>query len=202
MRKAFIVLAVLLIGSAPSALAQVTGTPSFNAPYRAFSRHEFGGTVSFPSGRNVGLEGQYRFGYQRFDLGLRGGLVDPGGVADAIIVVGAEGRGRLIEHTENFPLDGALIVGLGGNFTSGNSTAIILGGLSLGRRIDPANSQVSIIPYGEPALFITSGGGGGTDLQFALGLGADFRLSSVFDARVSVAFGDVEGIAFSAVWVR
>jgi hypothetical protein len=196
-------LTVAIVGGAWSSLAaQVTGTPSFNAPYRAFSRHEFGGTISFPSGQNLGLEGQYRFGYQRFDVGLRGGFVDPGGAADAIIVVGAEGRSRLIEHTESFPLDGALIVGLGGNFTSGSSQAIILGGLSLGRRIDPANSQVSIIPYAEPALFITSGGGAGTDLSFALGVGADFRLSSVFDARVSVAFGDVEGIAFSAVWVR
>ena len=202
MQRGFAVTLVLLAGTVSALPGQGTMTPSFNAPYRAFSKHEFGGTVSFPGGQNLGIEGQYRFGYQRFDLGLRGGLVDPGGAADAYVVLGAEGRGRLIQHTESFPLDGALIVGLAGQFPSGGSRAVITGGLSLGRRVDPANSQVSIIPYAEPALFITSGGGAGTDLGFALGLGADFRLSSVFDARVSVAFGDVEGIAFSAVWIR
>jgi hypothetical protein len=195
------VAAILLAGAGSALQAQVTGTPSFNAPYRAFERHEFGGTILFPANADIGLEGQYRFGYQRFDLGLRGGFVDPG-VGDAIVVVGAEGRTRLIQHTEDFPLDGALIVGLGGQFRSGTNLALITGGLSLGRRIDPANSQVSIIPYAEPAAYIRSGGGAGTDLLFAFGLGADFRLSRVFDARVSVAFGDVEGIAFSAVWVR
>jgi len=200
--KRNVVLALLLLASGGSvAVGQTTGTPSFNAPYRAFDRHEFGGTISFPSGADFALEGQYRFGYQRFDLGFRGGIVEFG-VGDPTVVIGAEGRTRLIQHTEDFPLDGALIVGLGGNFRSGNNLALISGGLSLGRRIDPRDSEVSIIPYVEPALFIRSGGGAGSDMLFAMGLGADFRLSRVFDARVSVAFGDIEGISFSAVWVR
>ena len=101
----------------------------------------------------------------------------------------------------NFPLDGALIVGLGGQFVSGSSLGLISGGLSLGRRVDPKDTQVSIVPYAEPTFYISSGAGN-TDTHFALGLGADFRLSKVFDARVSVGLGDVEGIAFSAVWVH
>lgn len=199
MRQNIVVLALLLGAAAPLA-GQVTGTPSFNAPYRAFSRHEFGGTVSFPGGNGVAVEGQYRFGYQKFDVGLRGGIYDPGGLASTIALIGAEGRGRVFTHTESFPLDGAVVLGVGGNF-NGASQGIILGGLSLGRRIDPRESQISLVLYGEPALFIVSGGGN-TDLQFALGIGADVRLSRVFDARVSIGFGDVEGIAFSAVWVH
>jgi hypothetical protein len=182
--------------------AQTTGTPSFNAPYRAFTRHEFGGTLSFPNGYNIGVEGQYRFGYQNFDVGFRGGFLDPDfpGI-DNVFVLGAEGRSRMITHTENFPFDGALIVGLAGQFGSGNSLGIVSGGLSLGRRVDPRDTDVSIVPYVEPTIFITSGNGA-TDAHFAFGLGADFRLSRVFDARVSVGLGDVEGIAFSAVWVH
>lgn len=196
----------LMAGCAAPLAGQAAGTPSFNAPYRAFTKHEFGATVSFPSGAaDVGLEGQYRFGYQQFDLGWRGGIVSYSasgvGGSRTVVVIGAEGRSRLIEHTEDFPLDGAVIVGLGGNFGSGNSSALIVGGLSLGRRIDPADTQVSIIPYAEPTLFIRSGNSS-TDLSFAFGLGADFRLSRVFDARVSVGLGDLEGVSFSAVWVH
>lgn len=194
-----------------TAAAQTTLTPSFNAPYRAFNRHEFGGTLSFPSGADFAIEGQYRFGYQRFDLGFRGGIVELGGGAPSDIRLGAEGRTRVVEHTENFPFDGALVVGLAGRFlgsttvgpvtVDGTSQAIISGGLSLGRRVDVRDSDVSIVPYAEPALLIVAGSGD-SDVGFALGLGADFRLSRVFDARVSVGLGDIEGVAFSAVWVH
>jgi hypothetical protein len=200
MKRNIMLVASLITGFAAPLAGQATGTPSFNAPYRAFSRSEFGGTVSFPRGANFGLEGQYRFGYQNFDVGLRGGLVDYGG-GFTQGVIGAEARGRVLTHTEEFPLDGAVIVGLGGRFSSGASSALITGGLSLGRRIDPKDSQVSIVPYGEPVLFISSGGGG-SSLNFAMGFGADLRLSRVFDLRVSVGLGDIQGAAFSAVWVH
>ena len=206
MKHGFLVAALALPVLAVAGAAQTTGTPSFNAPYRAFTKSEFGGTLSFLSGttiapKRVGVEGQYRFGYQKFDLGVRGGLLIPDGGGNSAFSLGAEGRGRMITHTENFPLDGALVVGVGGNFVSGGSTALISGGLSLGRRIDPQDTQVSIIPYAEPTMFITSGNGT-TDLNFAFGVGADFRLSRVFDVRASIGFGDIEGIAFSAVWVH
>jgi len=45
-------------------------------------------------------------------------------------------------------------------------------------------------------------GNGTTDLHFTLGLGADFRLSPRFDARISAGLGDVEGVSLSAVWVH
>jgi hypothetical protein len=199
MRRDSVLLVTLLAGLAGPLLGQATGTPSFNAPYRAFNRSEFGGTVSFPSGANFGLEGQYRFGYQQLDVGARGGLVDYGGGFTRAIV-GVEARTRVVTHTQQFPLDGAVIVGLGGSFGSGTSNGLISGGLSLGRRVDPKDTQVSIVLYGEPTLYIRTSGAGNPD--FALGLGADLRLSKVFDLRVSVGLGDIEGAAFSAVWVH
>jgi len=200
MRRETALWTTLLVGMAAPLVGQATGTPSFNAPYRAFSKSEFGGTISFPTGGpDYGLEGQYRFGYQRFDVGARGGIISGGGVTRGVI--GGEARTRVVTHTEQFPLDGAVVVGLGGNFGQGLTQALIVGGLSLGRRVDPKDTQVSIVPYGEPTLFIVSGGGQ-TNLNFALGLGADVRLSKVFDLRVSVGLGDIEGAAFSAVWVH
>ena len=194
----------LMLGTATTAWGQATGTPSFNAPYRAFVRHEVGGTISFPEGGGTALEGQYRFGYRAFDIGLRGGIFFPSGAADDRFLVGAEGRGRVLTHTEQFPLDGALVVGAGFNFNGGTVFAAPVG-LSLGRRLTIEDSQISIVPYVQPTGFLTNSpgiGGRDTDFLFAVGLGADFRLSQVFDARISVGLGDVEGVSISAVWVR
>ncbi|HSD31701.1 MAG TPA: hypothetical protein VLB49_07310, partial [Gemmatimonadales bacterium] len=76
---------------------------------------------------------------------------------------------------------------------------IIPVGLSLGRRLD-TESNLSIVPYLQPTMFITVDGG--SDVLFALGLGADFRLSRAFDLRVSAGLGDVEGVSLGAVWVH
>ncbi len=39
-------------------------------------------------------------------------------------------------------------------------------------------------------------------MNFTLGIGADFRLSRVFDARVSAGLGDLKGVSIGAVWVH
>jgi hypothetical protein len=186
-----------------AAVAQATGTPSFNAPYRAFSQSEVGGVVSFPNGGGTALEGMYRFAFQQFDVGIRGGAFFPGNGFSNVFLVGAEGRERVISHTEQFPLDGAVVAGIGGRFVSGASALIIPFGLSLGRRLDVEGSQVSIVPYVQPTGFLISGSGS-TNVKFDLGLGGDFRLSKVFDARVSIGVGDavVEGFSVAAVWVH
>lgn len=201
MRRSAAFSLLLSVGLTGSAVAQVTGLPTFDAPYRAFTRHEFGGTLSFPNGGGTGLEGQYRFGYQTFDVGLRGGLFLPGGGLDNVFLIGVSARDRVVTHSQDFPLDGAVVLGLGGNFVSGANVVYIPAGLSLGRRIDIKDSPVSVVPYAEPTVFLASGAGT-TEFHFALGFGGDFRLSKAFDARVSVGLGDIEGVSFSAVWVR
>jgi hypothetical protein len=194
-------LLVLSSAVASFAAAQATGVPSYNAPYRAFRSSEFGAVISFPDGGGTAFEGAYRMSSGKFDLGFRGGIFDPGGAGDAILLLGAEARQRVVTHTEDFPLDGALILGIGGQFVSGSSALILPVGLSLGRRIDPKDSKISIVPYVQPTGFLVAGNGD-SDFLFALGLGADFRLSPKFDARISAGLGDLEGVSISAVWVH
>jgi hypothetical protein len=194
-------LLVLGNGVVSHAAAQATGVPGYNAPYRAFRSSEFGAVFSFPEGGGTAFEGAYRMSSGRFDLGFRGGIFTPGGNANSRLLLGAEARQRVVSHTEDFPLDGALILGVGGQFASGSSVLIAPIGLSLGRRIDPRESKISIVPYVQPTGFIVAGSGS-SDFLFALGLGADFRLSPRFDARISAGLGDLEGVSLSAVWVH
>jgi hypothetical protein len=191
---------VLAGGSAATLAAQATGVPSYNAPYRAFTRSEFGVVLSFPDGGGTAFEGAYRMASGKFDLGFRGGIFSPDG-GDSQLLLGAEARQRVVTHTQDFPLDGALILGIGGRFSSGNSDVIVPIGLSLGRRVDPKDSKISIVPYVQPTGFFVAGNGE-SDFLFALGLGADFRLSPKFDARISAGLGDLEGVSIGAVWVH
>lgn len=206
--RAVIATILILPTAAAAAVAQVTGTPSFNAPYRAFANHEFGGTLSFTSGPGpdgLGLEGEYKFGTGTWDIGIRGGFFDPDGPLDTRVLLGTTLRNRVITHNENFPLDGALVLGVGAQLVSNNSVLLIPGGLSLGRRLNVEDSDVSIVPFVQPTVFLTfadRAGGFDSELNFALGIGGDFRLSRSFDARISIGLGDVEGVALSAVWIR
>lgn len=182
-------------------VAQTTG-PTFNAPYRAFERHEFGATMAFPDGGGTQLEGEYRFGHGTYDIGLRGGAFFPGGGASSQVTLGVIARNRVLTHSESFPLDGAIVFG-GGVHANGGTFWNFPVGLSLGRRLDVEGSQVSIVPYAEPAGFLTHDAVNGTDLQIGVGFGADFRLSALFDARVSIGVGDgPKGVSVSAVWVH
>lgn len=190
---------ILFAGVTGTLDAQATGTTTFNAPYRAFSRSEIGLLLSFPNGGGTAFEGAYRMASGQFDIGFKGGLLDPGGAGNTVLLLGVEARQRVLTHSVDFPLDGALLLGVGGNFVSGDSRLIIPVGLSLGRRLDTQTS-LSIVPYVQPTMFITVDGG--SDVLFALGLGADFRLSRVFDVRVSAGLGDVEGVSLGAVWVH
>jgi hypothetical protein len=189
----------LLLGGTSPLEAQATGTPTFNAPYRAFTNSEIGVLVSFPNGGGTAFEGAYRLASGRFDIGFKGGLFDPSGPGNATLLLGAEFRERVLTHSVEFPLDGALILGVGANVVSHDSRLIIPVGLSLGRRLD-TESGVSIVPYVQPTMFVAVAGG--SDVLFSLGLGADLRLSHFFDARLSAGLGDVEGVSLGAVWVH
>lgn len=191
--------AVLVLLATSPVFGQETGTPVFWAPYRAFDRHELGGTIAFPD-PGTAFEGFYGFGSGSLDIGLRGGFYSPGNGADTQILVGVHGRHRVITHSDEFPIDGAAVLGVGAQLVSGNSSLLIPGGLSLGRRFELEDSDVSITPYVQPTMFLAFNGG--TEVLFAFGLGGDFRLSRVLDARISVGLGDVNGVALGAVWVH
>jgi hypothetical protein len=198
-RLAVVGLGLALAGS--NAAAQATFTASYNAPYRAFEKYEFGGTVSFNRNDVTGVEGQFRFGYKAFDIGARGGMAFSSG--DDQVIIGIEGRGRVLTHSEQLPLDGAIVAGFGMLFDGGTNGHVPIG-LSLGRRVNLEDSEISIVPYAQPTFSMVFGD---SDFHtgFSFGLGADVRLSKFFDARVSGGFGTdwaPEGIAISAVWIR
>jgi len=200
MRRMIAIGLVLAVAGVGQATAQATGTTTFNAPYRAFTRSEFGALLSFPNGGGTAFEGVYRMASGKFDIGFKGGIFNPSGPGKSVALLGVEARERVIAKTPDFPLDGALVFGVGANLVSGSSVLIIPVGLSLGGRINPQGSQVSFVPYVQPTAFFLADGG--SDLQFALGLGFDLRLSRSFDARISAGLGDVEGVSIGAVWVH
>ena len=185
-----------VVAGVVSTNAQSTFMPSYSAPHRAFQSMEFGAALSFPSGGFTGFEGLYRFGYQQFDIGFRGGIAT--GNSTTEVLLGAEWRARALRHSEGFPLDGAVVVGFGTlGFDFWNPNA----GLSVGRTIAIGDADITLTPYVEPVVMY-SFGSGLSDLGFSLGLGLDARLSRQFDARVSVGIGDIEGFSIAAVWVR
>ena len=180
--------------------AQATGMPSFNSPYPAFQRSEFGVETSFPNQAGTAFEAVYRYSAGRLDIGLRGGMWDPGVCCRTEMLIGAEARERVITHTTAFPLDGALVLGAGGAIVSGASVVFIPVGVSFGRKIEPSTTTVTIVPYVQPTATVV--GDHGTTVDFTLGFGADFRLSRAFDARVSFGLGDLNGISIGATWIH
>jgi len=201
---AVLVAAAAVMGVVPPVRAQATGMPSYNAPYRAFQHSELGAVFSFPDGGGTGFEGAYRYASGSLDIGLRGGIFDPPGSGKAVLLAGVEARERVITHTVDFPLDGALVFGAGAGLVSGGSTFFVPVGLSLGRRVDPQGATISIVPYVQPTVGFVAGTGSHSALEFGFGVGADFRLSRVLDARVSGGLGDhpFTGVSIGAVWVH
>jgi hypothetical protein len=187
--------------AAGGAAAQETGTPVFKAPYRAFTTHEFGGSLSFPSGASdFALEGFYSYGHGAYDLGIRGGFENiPDG--DNRVLLGGDFRTRVLNASDRFPVDGALTLGLGINAGSGPDVVFIPVGLSLGRRFLLEGSKTSFVPYVEPVV-VPALSSGNSDLDFALGLGVDIRFSNTLDFRVSGGVGDIEGVSLGLAFVR
>jgi hypothetical protein len=204
MRNASLVLAASLVTApfaAPSVLgAQSTGTPVYQAPYRAFTQSEFGLSLSDP-GRGFALEGAYRSAFNRkLDLSFRGGLADGGRGGNTQLLLGTDLRGRVLDHNESFPLDGSFTLGLGLASGDGFTTGFLPIGFSMGRRVLIEGSSASFVPYVHPVLTPRFGDGDGTD--FSIGFGIDAKVNSRLDIRFSAGIGDRDGIAFTVAWVR
>jgi hypothetical protein len=193
MRRNLLSAALLVAVAAPLA-AQSTGTPVFHEPYRVFDRYEFGANVS--DAGNITVEGFYGFSHTlaKWDFALRGGVQDNGKGNKAALLLGVDARYRVIDQTEDFPLDGALITGAGTRLVSGGSRLYVPIGLSLGRRIDFTNSTVSLVPYAEPVI-VPNFGTGKSDVAVALGLGADLRINRRFELRAGVGIGDIDNFS-------
>lgn len=186
---------LLLVVVSPLA-AQSTGTPVFHAPYRAFERYEIGANVS--DAGNIAVEGFYGFSHAgaKWDFALRGGVQDNGDCdgCKSALLIGLDARYRVIDQSDDFPLDGALITGVGAHLVDGGSRLFIPIGLSLGRRVDFEGSRVSLVPYAEPVVLPTFGDGD-SDVLVALGLGADLRINRRFELRLGIGIGDIENFS-------
>lgn len=190
----------VLLVAAPLA-AQSTGTPVFHAPYRIFERYELGGNISDQG--NISIEGFYGMSQAggRWDLSLRGGVQDNGPGGRTALLAGVDGRVRVFDQSEDFPLDGAIILGVGTRLVRDASRLLIPIGLSIGRRLRFENSSVTLVPYAEPVIAPTFGNGG-SEVLVALGLGGDLRLSRRFEVRVGVGIGDIDNFSVGVAYAR
>jgi hypothetical protein len=192
----------LLAGVAGRSAAQETGTPIFKAPYRAFTNHEFGVSLSDPGeGVSLALEGFYRYGRAANDFSIRGGFADLSGSGGTRLLLGGDFRTQVVSYSESFPLDGSLTLGLGANVGDGPDTYYIPIGVSLGRRFDLEGSNTTFVPYAHPVIVPTFGGGN-SDVDFALGLGVDIRFSEQWAIRASGGLGDIDGVGVSVAYRR
>jgi hypothetical protein len=191
------------VSLAGSAAAQETGTPVFKSPYRSFASSEFGVTFSDPGAADWALEGFYGYGRERWDIGLRAGLLDAGD--DTGVLLGADARTRVLQSSESFPLDGALTLGLGAMISDDFTSFLIPIGVSLGRRVLIEGSETSFVPYLHPVVVPVLGDDLGEDnVLIALGLGVDIKFSRSFDIRVAGAIGDdlYEGVSIGLAFIR
>jgi hypothetical protein len=192
----------LLAGVASSASAQETGTPIFKAPYRAFTSHEIGVSLSDPGeGISLALEGFYRYGKDANDFSIRGGFADLNGSGGTRLLIGGDFRTQVLSYSESFPLDGSLTLGVGANVGDGRDAYYIPVGISLGRRFDLEGSNTTFVPYFHPVVVPTFGGGE-SDVNFALGLGVDIRFSEQWAVRASGGIGDIDGVGISVAYIR
>ena len=196
-----LVAALVGLGSSTVA-AQETGTPIFKAPYRAFTSHEFGASLSDPGdAADFALEGFYSYGRGNNDFGIQAGFADGAGGLDTRFLIGGDFRTRVVSYSESFPLDGALTVGFGTNLGDGPDLFFLPVGISLGRRFELEGSRTTFTPYAHPVIVPTFGSGD-DDVNFALGLGVDIRFSQSWSVRASGGLGDIEGVGVSLTYVR
>jgi hypothetical protein len=212
MRRSFyggFLVAALVAGAVDGLAAQETGTPIFKAPYRTFTTHEFGASLSDPgSGVSYALEGYYRYGSGNWDLSVRGGwahLSDQvNGVATPCCtryLLGGDARTQVLRYSESVPLDGALTLGFGANVGSGVDAYYLPIGVSFGRRFELENSKTTFVPFAHPVIVPTFGGGD-SHIDFALGLGVDVRFSQNLAVRASGGIGDIDGVGISLSYIR
>lgn len=197
-----ILVLALLAGAAGRSAAQETGTPIFKAPYRAFTSHEFGVSLSDPGeGISLALEGFYRYGKDANDFSIRGGFADLNGSGGTRLLLGGDFRTQVLSYSESFPLDGSLTLGVGANVGDGPDAYYIPVGISLGRRFELEGSNTTFVPYAHPVIVPTFGGGD-SHVNFALGLGVDIRFSESWAVRASGGIGDIDGVGISVAYIR
>ena len=131
-------------------------------------------------------------------FGYRIGLAEEGRRDNNIAVFGGmDISGRVLSHSDQFPLDLIWVVGVG----AGVGSDVLLSfpfGISLGRVL--TTEEVWFHPYLTPRLIVDAFFGDANrddlDLDFAIDLGADFSFSPGWTFRFGASLGDRDGLAF------
>lgn len=200
MRRSLLAVVVLAVLAVP-AFSQETGTPVFLSSQRLFDKSAFGVSVSDPGNSGIAFEGYYRAAKgPTQDFGLRIGFADPEGSGSTAFLIGGDYRARLLNHSDNFPLDGALVVGVGASLVEGANALFVPVGFALGRQILLENSTTSFVPYVTPTFIPTFADD--TDLNFSVGLGVDIKFGANFSMNVGGSFGDLDGLSASFSWLH
>lgn len=169
--------AVAMGTTAPAVEAQVF-TPTFMAPRVS---NDVG--VYYSDYGNFALEGILRTGFSGSNVGLRLGVVDPGGPTDEMISLGAELRSPIASSA---PLDLAFIGGVQALLGDLNAVGV-QGGLSLGATFTEPGFAVT--PYLAPRVALFDGGRD-SDVEFLLDLGVDVAVSPTLAVRFGAGLGD------------
>lgn len=200
MRRSLIAAVSLFVLATP-ALAQETGTPVFLSSQRLFDRTAFGVSISDPQGSGIAVEGFYRMiSGPSADFGVRLGFANPDDTGATAFLIGGDYRARLLRHNENFPLDGALVVGVGASLLDNDNHFLVPVGFSLGRQILLENSTTSFVPYVNPTFIPTFADH--SEINFAVGLGVDMKFGANFLLNVGGSFGDLDGFSASFTWLH
>jgi len=131
-------------------------------------------------------------------LGYRLGLAEEGGADNKLAIFGGlDISGRVLDHSNDFPLDLIWVAGIGGGFGSDVLLSFPFG-ISMGRVLN--TEEVWFHPYLTPRLIVDAFFGDSRrddlELGLALDLGADFAFSSNWTFRFGASVGDREGLAF------
>jgi len=200
MRRSLFAAVTLLVLATPL-WAQETGTPVFLSSQRLFEKSAFGVSISDPNSNGLALEGYYRLAQGPMsDFGIRLGFANPDNTGATAFLLGGDYRARLLHHSENFPLDGALTVGVGASLLDNDNRLFVPVGFALGRQILLENSSTSFVPYITPAFIPTFADD--TDLSFAVGLGVDIKFGTTLSMNIGGSFGDLDGLSASFSWLH
>lgn len=176
--------------AAEEAAAQVF-TPTFLAPR---SSSDVGVYLSSAPG-DLALEGIWRRGSGRYDVGLRVGIAE---IQDELsLLVGGELRSPIAAGTA--PLDLALTGGIQGVF-GGREGVGVQAGVSLGHTFAPGG--LTVTPYLHPRVGLVNGLGNldDFDLDLLADLGVDVGFNPNLILRVGLDFQPGGGIGIGLAW--
>lgn len=198
MLKKLLIIGTLLVLPA-SAHAQIAwDTPLLVAPR---DMPGFGLFVADVYGGDIGVIGTWRA--PQWNFGLRAGIAEAHD-ADVGVLLGLDFEGTITRASNEFPLDVDWVTGAGIGVSDGAAVSIPLG-LIAGHTFRAEGALFT--PYVSPrvVLDLLFGGDGPEDdtdanLDLAVDIGLDLRLSPDFMIRFGGTLGDREGVAIGVVF--